>query len=104
MNLCVENLSKVLSASCSDDEKQVTSSSSIISLISHNNIYHHHHHNNNNNNIQSTSLFKKDTCENVHSELFKVRTPITIYRLFERVNSNGGYRDVTYVQHHAYYV
>jgi hypothetical protein len=58
MNLCVENLSKILSESCSNTDEQLTTlhkSSSLISAI--------------NNNQEKSSIIQD---QNIHSKLFKV--------------------------------
>jgi len=60
VNLCVENLSKILSESCSNTEQQLITlqnSPSFISIM-----------NNNNNNDKQNSLI----TQNIHSTLFKV--------------------------------
>ncbi|CAF3352552.1 unnamed protein product [Rotaria sp. Silwood1] len=60
VNLCVENLSKILNESCSNTEKQSTAlydSSSFTSLM--------------NNNNQSKSSIRQDIYKKKHSELFK---------------------------------
>ncbi|CAF1022317.1 unnamed protein product [Rotaria sordida] len=61
VNLCVENLSKILNESCSNNEKQLTTlynSSSFISLM-----------NNNNNKLKSS--IRQDIYKNKHSDLFQ---------------------------------
>jgi hypothetical protein len=61
VNLCVENLTKILSESCSNTEEQLTTlqnSPSFISTI--------------NNNQQKSSSITQNIYKNLHSKLFKV--------------------------------
>jgi len=60
VNLCVENLSKILSESCSNTEEQLTilqNSSSFISTM---------------NNNQQKSSIKQDIYKNIHWKFFQV--------------------------------
>ncbi|CAF1389461.1 unnamed protein product [Adineta steineri] len=60
VNLCVENLSKILSESCSYDQEQLTTLENVSSIISTTKT----------NNKQKLSSIE-DSCENVYSKLFK---------------------------------
>jgi hypothetical protein len=69
VNLCVENLSKILSETYSDNEDDLTTlpnPSSIISPIN----------NNNNSTKKLIPSIREDIYENIHSKLFQVCFPL----------------------------